>query len=310
MEPEERALLVRASADGHRERLVALTAEHFTAAEARIEQVYQAHFAPLGTVVDRHWRNKRDIPSDLATLPKDVWQVAKKLVSREQRKGGVVEPGHKLSGKQREVVDILANELLRLPDLDRKLSNYVAQYQQEFDASLHQLLSQLQPNQREQVQKQLLQHVERMSLPVEGAREALMFGLTALIGHGIGSAGFGSAIGVGQAAAGTWYVSSLPWWSALWVHVAGVPAWVGVAGGAGGVVAALLVAPLLAPFIELLLNRWRARKILKDAVDTARGRLEAPPTDQVDVLGRIAVYLQVLPDLLYFVGKASKAYRA
>lgn len=269
MDLEARALLVRASADGHRERLVALTTAHFSAAEGRIEQIYQKHFAPLSSVVDRHWRHKRDIPSDLATLPRDAWHVAKGLVNRRKSSDGGDEPPSKLSGKQKEVIDVLANELLRLPELDQKLSDYVAQYQQEFDDSLHQLLSQLQPSQREQVQKQLLQHVERMLLPVEGAREALMFGLAALIGHGIGSAGFGSAVGVGQAAAGTWYVSSLPWWGALWVHVAGAPAWVGVAGGASGMVAALLVAPLLAPFIELLLNRWRARKILKDGRERA-----------------------------------------
>ncbi|RYG34585.1 MAG: hypothetical protein EON93_07830 [Burkholderiales bacterium] len=304
------SLLMRSSADDHRARLAAIVASHFSAAEGRIEQVYLKHFAPMGAVLDRHWRHKRDIPMDLATLPRDAWRVAKGLVARKGATQREEERDPKLSGKQKEVVDVLGKELLDLPSLDQKLSTYVAQYQQEFDSSLHELLSELKPGQREDVQKQLLEHVERMSLPVEGAREALMFGLVTLIGHGIGTAGFGSAVGVGQAAAGIWYASSLPWWGALWVHVAGVPAWVGVAGGAGGVVAALLVAPLLAPFIELLLNRWRARTILKDAVDTARGRLEAPPSDQVDMLGRIAVYLQILPDLLYFVGKASKAYRS
>lgn len=287
----------------HRNNLNEIVDAHFNEAKERVTSVYLKHFAAPTVVLNRHWRHRGDIPKDLVTLPRSIWNTLKSVIPRNGKSSDEKTETASLSGKQSELRDTLERELLDLGGLDKKLGDYVAQYQSDFDAQLHNLLNSLPNNQREQVKKQLSLHVERMSLPVEGSREALMFFLTGLLGKGLGSSTFGSSIATGQAAAATIYTSNLSWWGGLWVSLTGVPGWVGVAGATSGFLAALVIAPLFAPLLEVGINRWRGEKMLLQIIDHVRTRVISPPKDSVDVLGQLAVYLQLLPDLIYFAAK-------
>ncbi len=194
-------------------------------------------------------------------------------------------------------------ELLDLRGLDKKLQDYVAHYQANFDAKLSDLLNGLPTNQREEVERQLTHHIERMSLPVEGSREALMFLLTGLMGKSLGASGFGSSMATGQAAATAIYTSNLSWWGSLWVSLTGVPAWVGWVGATSGLLATLIIAPFFAPLLEVGVNRFRGKKMLLEIIEHVRTRVIKPPSDAVDVLGKLAVYLQLLPDIIRFAAK-------
>ena len=289
--------------EAHRNTLNEIVDVHFKEAKGRIPSVYQKHFAAPTVVLNRHWRHRGDIPKDLATLPRSIWNALKSVIPGSGKSTEEQTETASLSGKQSELRDTLERELLDLSGLDRKLADYVAQYQSDFDAKLHDLLNNLPNNQREQVKKQLSLHVERMSLPVEGSREALMFFLTGLLGKGLGSSAFGSSIATGQAAAATIYTSNLSWWGGLWVSLTGLPGWVSVVGATSGFLAALVIAPLFAPLLEVGINRWRGEKMLLQIVDHVRTRVISPPKDSVDVLGQLAIYLQLLPDLIYFAAK-------
>lgn len=289
--------------EAHRNNLTEIVDMHFHEAKERVSAVYLKHFAEPTVVLDRHWRHRGDIPKDLATLPRSIWRALKSAIPRNRKSPGEQIEAVSLSGKQSELRDALERELLDLGGLDKKLSDYVARHQAGFDAQLDELLNGLPNNQREQVKKQLSLHVERMSLPVEGSREALMFFLTGMLGKGLGSSTFGSSVAAGQAAAATIYTSNLSWWGGLWVSVTGIPGWVGVLGATGGFVAAALVAPLFAPLLEVGINHWRGEKMLLQVIDHVRTRVITPPKDSVDVLGQLAVYLQVLPDLICFAAK-------
>lgn len=287
----------------HRNNLNEIVDTHFNEAKERAASVYQQHLVAPTVVISRHWRHRGDIPKELATLPRSVWNLLKSIIPRNRKSLDEQTTPIILSGKQRELQNTLESELLDLSGLDKKLQEYVAHYQSDFDAQLHALLSDLPNNQREQVKKQLSLHVERMSLPVEGSREALMFFLTGVIGKGVGSSAFGSSIATGQAAAVTIYTTNLSWWGGLWVSLHGAPAWVSIIGASSGFLVALLVAPLFAPLLEVGVNRLRGEKMLLQIIDHVRTRVITPPKDSVDVLGQIAVYLQVIPDLIYLAAK-------
>lgn len=291
------------ASEQHRNNLNEIVDTHFNEAKERAASVYLQHLVSPTVVLSRHWRHRGDIPKELATLPRSVWNTLKSVIPRNGESLDGQTATITLSGKQRELQNTLENELLDLSGLDKKLEEYVAHYQSDFDAQLHALLSGLPNNQREQVKKQLSLHVDRMSLPVEGSREALMFFLTGLIGKGLGSSAFGSSVATGQAAAVTIYTSNLSWWGGLLVSLNGVPGWVGIIGASSGFLAALIVAPLFAPLLEVGVNRLRGEKMLLQIIDNVRTRVITPAKDSVDVLGQLAVYLQLIPDLIYFAAK-------
>ena len=261
------------------------------------------YFASPSVVLSRHWRHRGDIPKELATLPRAAWGFIKSAATRNKNQADKQRKSISLSGKQHELYTAIEVELLDLRGLDKKLQDYAAEYQANFDAKLHDLLNGLPTNQREEVERQLAHHIERMSLPVEGSREALMFLLTGLMGKGLGASGFGSSLATGQAAATAIYTSNLSWWGSLWVSLTGVPAWVGLVGATSGLLATLIIAPFLAPLLEVGINRFRGKKMLLEIIEHVRTRVIKPPSDAVDVLGKLAVYLQLLPDIIRFAAK-------
>jgi hypothetical protein len=43
--------------------------------------------------------------------------------------------------------------------------------------------------------------------------------------------------------------------------------------------------------------------MLREIIEQVRTRIIKPPNDAVDVLGKLAVYLQLLPDIIHFAAK-------
>lgn len=283
----------------HRQNINDIVESHLDEAKNRVTPVYLTYFASPRVVLSRHWRHRGDIPKELATLPRSAWGFIKKATTRNKNQLNSVA----LSGKQNELYTAIEVELLDLPGLDKKLQDYVAHYQANFEAQLSDLLDGLPTHQREDFERQLAHHIERMSVPVEGSREALMFLLTGLLGKGLGASGFGSSIATGQAAATAIYTSNLSWWGSLWVSLTGVPAWVGWVGATSGLMATLIIAPFLSPLLDVGINRIRGKKMLREIIEQVRARVIKPPNDAVDVLGKLAVYLQLLPDIIYFAAK-------
>ncbi|MCD2452370.1 hypothetical protein GO003_018440 [Methylicorpusculum oleiharenae] len=287
----------------HRKNLSNIVESHLDEAKNRVTPVYLAYFASTSVVLSRHWRHRGDIPRELAALPRSVWGFIKSTATRKKNQPNKQLNSVALSGKQLELYSVIEVELLDLPGLDKKLQDHIAHYQANFEAQLSDLLDGLPTHQREDVERQLAHHIERMSVPVEGSREALMFLLTGLLGKGLGASGFGSSIATGQAAATAIYTSNLSWWGSLWVSLTGVPAWVGWVGATSGLMATLIIAPFLSPLLEVGINRFRGKKMLLEIIEQVRKRVIKPPNDAVDVLGKLAVYLQLLPDIIHFAAK-------
>ena len=291
------------TSEQHRQNLNDIVESHLDEAKNRVTPVYLTYLASPGVVLSRHWRHRGDIPKELASLPRSAWGFIKSAASVRKNQPDKQLHSISLSGKQLELYTAIEIELLDLPGLDKKLQDYAAQYQTLFDAKLSALLNGLPTTQREEVEGQLARHIERMSLPVEGSREALMFLLTGLLGKGLGASGFGSSMATGQAAATAIYTSNLSWWGSLWVGLTGVPAWVGWVGATSGLMATLIIAPFFAPLLEVGVNRFRGKKMLLEIIEHVRTRVIKPPIDAVDVLGKLAVYLQLLPDIIRFAAK-------
>jgi hypothetical protein len=291
------------TAEQHRQNLNGIVESHLNEAKNRVTPVYLKYFASPRAVLSRHWRHRGDIPTELAVLPRSAWRLIKSAVTRKKNQSPEQPGSIALSGKQLELYNAIEVELLDIAGLDKKLQDYVARYQSYFDAQLSELLSGLPTDQRTEVERQLSHHIERMSVPVEGSREALMFLLTGLMGKGLGASGFGSSIATGQAAATAIYTSNLSWWGGLWVSLTGVPAWVSLAGATSGLLATLLIAPFFAPLLEVGINRLRAKKMLVEIIEQVRMQVIKPPKDTADVLGKLAIYLQLLPDIINIAAK-------
>jgi hypothetical protein len=291
-------IMIAQTIEEHRQNLNDIVESHLNEAKSRVTPVYLKYFASSRAVLNRHWRHRGDIPRELAILPRSAWGLIKSAITHKKNQPAKQPHSIALSGKQLELYNTIEVELLDMAGLDKKLQDYVAQYQSNFDAQLSDLLNGLPTNQRKEVERQLAHHIERMSLPVEGSREAVMFLLTGLMGKGLGAGGFGSSIATGQAAATAIYTSNLSWWGGLWVSLTGVPGWVSVAGATSGLLATLLIAPFFAPLLEVGLNRFRAKKMLFEIIEQVRTRVVKSPSDTVDILGKLAVYLQLLPDII------------
>ncbi|UOA07160.1 hypothetical protein [Methylobacter sp. S3L5C] len=287
----------------HRQNLNDIVDLHLNEAKNRVTPIYWKHFASPSVVLSRHWRHRGDIPKELVTLPRSAWGFIKSVTSVKKNQPEQKLNSISLSGKQLELYTAIEVELLDLQGLDKKLQDYVAHYQANFDAELSGLLNGLPINQREEVEKQLSHHIERMSLPVEGSREALMFLLTGLMGKGLGASGFGSSLATGQAAATAIYTSNLSWWGSLWVSLTGAPAWVGLVGATSGLMTTLVIAPFFAPLLEVGINRFRGKKMLLEIIEHVKTRVIKPPSDAVDILGKLAIYLQLFPDIIRFAAK-------
>lgn len=267
---------------------------HFSEAEQRIDQVYRTHFHGFDDIAKRHWRHRSDIPNDLLALPRNLLGLLSKLAQRPM-------PPLPESGKQREIQTIIAYELLDLPGLERKLEAVCHPFLTQYENELARL-GPLTADQRACFEQYLAHQMERLSMPVEGARDGLIAVSLMLTGKAIGDkAMISSAASVGSTIAHSVYLSHQSWWSAFMVGWLGNPGWVGWIGAGSGIVGALLLAPLIAPGVEFGVNRLRARQVLADSVHHAAEQITRK--DGVVFASQVSLYLQILPDILHFLSK-------
>lgn len=288
----------------HKRAILQIINDHFDLAETRVEEIYTAHFSSIGAVLKRHWCHKGDIPSDLIALPKHTWNfVAKKISKNVQTKE------FPKTGKVREVEKIIAEQLLDLPGLEKKIEKYVHSCQERFELEFADILGQVPSLRREQFARELELQVARLQTPIEGVREAAVFLVVGIVGKIYSEKiTFGSSIATGKVVVTSVYLSQLSWFGSLWAGIFGVPAWVGFAGMGAGMFAAIVVVPFLTPLFEIGINRFRARKILQSSVGAARNKLTGSGPDAFDVAGKTAIYLQVLPDLIEIGKNTAKAF--
>ncbi len=279
--------------------------QHFDGALVRVPQVYQQFFTSPGSILKRHWRHRRDIPGDFVSLPRQLWHVGKHWVSQmmpgkkaADASEAVVPQPRPLSGKEQELHRVLYEDLLQLPALEERLLSVLSTHSSSV-AECQRLLPSLSDTQRQAVSTFLQQKMHHLTVSREGGRDMLAFFMIGLIGKSVGTdVVFGSAIATGGAIAQSVYLAQQSWWGVLWAKWAGVPTWVTVSGGVGGVLAAVAVAPLLSPIAELAMNRLRGERYLRKLVQEVKENSLHGGRDGFDLAGLMAGYAQIAPDLL------------
>ena len=127
-----------------------------------VTPAYLTYFASPSVVLSRHWRHRGDIPKELATLPRSAWDLIKSAATRKKSQPDKQPHFISLSGKQLELYTAIEVELLDISGLDKKLQDYVAQYQSNFDSKLTDLLNGLPTNQREQLLPDIIRFVAKI----------------------------------------------------------------------------------------------------------------------------------------------------
>ncbi|MCA6064371.1 hypothetical protein [Thalassolituus marinus] len=278
------------SASGYTQQLTALIEEHFALAEQRVDTVYQLHFASVRQVSARHWRHRTDIPQDLLLLPRSLAAI----VLRKQY-------SQRLSGKQQALQQILRDDLLDLKGLDERIQAYCDEVLMRHQLHEENLIP-LSETQKHDYENYVRHQLQRLHLPADGLREGLVAVTLMLTGRMLGDkALLSSAASIGGTLAGSAYISQQSWWGGVWAGWFGVPGWVTWAGVGGGIASLLLLSPLLAPGVEWAVNRLRARRLLLQTVHQARDQLLTP--DNLITLGKLGLYLQLLPDLAQYLAR-------
>ncbi|UZE95013.1 hypothetical protein [Alkalimarinus alittae] len=282
----------------HKIALEAIITRHFSEARERVDKVCAAQFFSATAVVQRHWENRKDIPQDIAAVPRAGWGLAKKLAGKGHASTRVP------SGKEQALLTIVTQDLLQLDSLSSKLNDYL-EFQVEDAGLTTQTLSSLLDKRNAPLVETWLKHrIETHSVAQEGVRESLVFIATGLVGRAISDkAVFGSSMGLGSMAATSIYLSQQGWWSGLMVQIFGVPGWVSVAGMMGGVVATLAVMPVLSPLVETGVNRFRAQRMLTRIVDSVERDMMKESPEVAGIAGRLATFIGLLPDLLHIAAK-------
>ncbi|MBU2713329.1 hypothetical protein [Zooshikella harenae] len=273
--------------------LQALVKKHFAEAQQRVDVVYSNHFASFSRVLHRHWQHRKDIPRDLATIPRATWRLAKRLTGRHTEKPLT------LSQKEIAISQILINDLLDLPSLEQLIIAHITKHPDvnpEDWQELKQIIDSYTP---EQAQQHLQQALSRLTLTHEGSRDMVIFFTLGLIGRSFSDKlVFGSALGLGSAAATSLYISQQSYWGALWAKWAGVPTWISVGGAISGAVVLLAATPFIAPLTEYGVNKFRAKKFLHEVITRVENSILQTKPDATSIIAHIGTYIQLLPDLL------------
>ncbi|GAB3369339.1 hypothetical protein NCG89_08475 [Spongiibacter taiwanensis] len=274
-----------AAAEAWRADMLAMLDAHFIAARERVDEAYHHHFASLGSVLKRHWQHRRDVPADLLTLPRGLWQVL------SGRRGP-----RPLTGKEQAVAEIMAREVLDLPGLQQKLLFHLEGHPDYRPDAIAQLQAELAPYDADEALRRLHLAVAQWGQRHDNSREFLMFLGLGLLGRSLSDKiAFGSASVLGVSLASSAYLSQQGALSALWASWFGVPGWVAVSGAIGGFAVAIAATPLISPFLEYGFNRWGTRRRLLQMVDAVHREIRAPLGDR---LWRVGAYLQFIPDLV------------
>ncbi|TQV67979.1 hypothetical protein FKG94_24400 [Exilibacterium tricleocarpae] len=270
-----------------------LARSHFDAARQRVDDVYGRHFAKLSVIARRHWQHRRDIPRDLANMPRSLWHLGRRLAGKDASEA------RPLSSKERTIMQIVVEELLAIPQLEKNILDHIQQHP-SIDptavAQLHLLLERYTP---QQAQQRLQQALARLTVSQEGGRDMFVFITLGVLGRSLSDkVAFGSALGLGATAATGIYLGQQSFLAALWTKWFGVPAWVSASGALSGFLVLLLVTPAIAPLTEFGINRIRARVLLHDMIDRVEHNVLHTKLDATSVAGHIGSYMQLLPDFL------------
>lgn len=281
--------------DAHRRAIADIISAHFAAAHQRVDPLYREHFRSAATVFDRHWTCRRDLAHDLATAPRSLWLLIRAALTRRRPRAGP------LSRKDRMIQRLLIDELLQPDALAAMLQSYCQPHVEVLNLAIDEAGARCDAaaaDMAAMAQRQL----EDVNMPTGGTRELLLFVVTGLIGRGFtDKVVFGSALGSGGAVATGLYLGQQGWWDSLWIKLFGVPGWVPVAGMLGGLAALLIATALLTPLIELGINRLRARKMMHRLIHRVEHQLLDERPDAVNIAGRLATLISLLPDLAQLV---------
>ncbi|WP_250657597.1 hypothetical protein [Alkalimarinus coralli] len=282
----------------HKAALEEIIVRHFADARGRVNEICANHFFSIRAVTKRHWQHRKDIPQDIAAVPRAGWGLAKKLAGKGLQSGRIP------SGKEQALLEIVSQELLQLDQLSAKLNAYLKQEVEEVGLTTEEVASLLDKGNAPLVEGWLKQRIETHSVAQEGIRESLVFIATGLVGRAFSDkAVFGSTMGLGSMAATSLYLSHQGWWSGLMVQIFGVPGWVSVAGMMGGVVATLAIMPVISPLVETGVNRFRAERMLVRIVDAVEQDMMKDTPEIAGIAGRLATFIGLLPDLLQIAVK-------
>jgi len=267
--------------------------DHFSAAHSRVPRIYKEHFSSSKRVFSRHWRHKADIPRDLMSLPRAIATLFTRAFGRKSKE-------HiGLSRKQKELADILSNELLQLTTLETDLFNLVQVHPGLEEAQWDELQSLLNTYTPEVAMRRINIALTHMAVTYEGGRDAMVFFTLGIVGRSLShKVAFGSALGIGASAASSLYISQQSFLGGLWASWFGLPAWIGLSGAAAGLAAVVLVTPLLSPFFELGLNKVRSEKRLHNIVDQMHQNTLHKGPDTETLAGYMGTYVQMVPDLI------------
>lgn len=261
---------------------------HFAQAHQRVEAVYRQHFRSLPGVLQRHWQHRRDVPADLAALPRSLWRIVARRSHSERP----------LTGKEQAVAQLIADKVLDLNGLQARLFQRLEShpdYRPETVAALRDELA----ADPEHAARRLNAAVARWGLSHDSSRDLLLFLALGLAGRGLSDKlMFGSASLLGISAASSWYLSQQGWLAAWWASWFGVPGWVTAGGAAAGMAGMMVLTPVLAPFIECGFNRVWRRQRLHRLLDEVHRQLRPPLREH---LWQYGSYLQFLPDLLHLL---------
>ena len=282
----------------HKSVLEQLIAEHFCSARGRVDMVCVDYFYSLKRVSQRHWKHRKDIPQDIAAVPRAGWSLIKSAVGKKR-----AEPSRS-SGKERELLNIVTTELLQLNVLSDKLNDYLEKEVLGVGLTVEELFNFLDKDNAAFIEQWLQQRIETHSVAQEGARESLVFVATGLVGRAFSDkAVFGSSMGLGSLAATSLYVSQQSWWAGLMAQVFGVPGWVSVVGMVGGAATTLAVMPVISPLVETGVNRFRAKKMLIKIVNSVEQDMMKESPEIAGIAGRLATFIGMLPDLVQIAVK-------
>ncbi|CAA0106326.1 Uncharacterised protein [Zhongshania aliphaticivorans] len=263
---------------------------HFNTAHARVDNVHSRYFRSLAVVARRHWQNKADVPADLLNIPRAIWR----LVHRAGR--GEPAEFRKLTGKEQAVAKILSDEVMDLSALQALLVAHLRSHPDYQHGDVARLQAALAPYDSDVAAKRLKAAVAQMGLHQDSSRDLLMFVGVGLLGRGISDKiAFGSASMIGMSAASSLYLGQQSAWGAMWAGWFGVPTWVAVSGAIGGFAAMVVATPVLAPLIEVGVNRAQGRRRLHELIDQVERELRPSISTQ---LWQYGSYLQFIPDLV------------
>ncbi len=290
------SILTNLKADQWNAQLNQLLEAHFAAARQRVPEVCARHFHSLGGVTKRHWQHRRDIPRDLATIPRFTWRALRRLGGR-----GVVLQQH-YSAKELALAGVVASELLQLAVLEQALLRHLGQHPELDPGKQREVAALLQRYSPAELELRVREAVARLAVDHEGSRDVLLFITLGVAGRLVSDKiAFGSAGVLGATAASSLYLSQQSYLSALWAKWFGLPGWVSITGGALGFAALILLTPVVAPLVECGINRFRAERTLKRLIDEAQQQLQSPGTDGYTLAAYAGTYVQLLPDLLHIL---------